>query len=66
MKNLPIASDLILWEWNLTESYKSGMWYLLWTFVFGWKVKKTRDAIRITVEVQNNSKAEIQKVQTIP
>jgi hypothetical protein len=57
-----MASNLILWEWNLTESYKSGKWYFLWAFVFGWKV--TRDAIRITVEVQNNSK--IQKAQSIP
>jgi hypothetical protein len=56
-----MASDLILWEWNLIESYKSGMWYLLWAFVFGWKVTWTRDAIQITVEVQSNSKAEIQK-----
>jgi hypothetical protein len=61
VKNLPMASDLILWEWNLIESYKSGMWYLLWAFVFGWKVTWTRDAIQITVEVQSNSKAEIQK-----
>jgi hypothetical protein len=34
-------------------------------FVFGCKVTKTRDAIRITVEVQSNSKAKIQKAQTI-
>jgi hypothetical protein len=61
-----MASDLILWEWNLIESYKSGMWYLLWAFVFGWKVTWTRDAIQIIVEVQSNSKVEIQKAQTIP
>jgi hypothetical protein len=54
-----MASDLILWEWNLIESYKSGMWYPLWASVFGWKVTWTRDAIQITVEVQSNSKAEI-------
>jgi hypothetical protein len=66
VKNLPMVSDLILWKWNLTESYKSGMWYPLWAFVCGWKVTWTRDAIQITVEVQNNSKAEIQKAQTIP
>jgi hypothetical protein len=54
-----MASDLILREWNLTESYKSGMWYPLWASVFGWKVTWTRDAIQITVEVQSNSKAEI-------
>jgi hypothetical protein len=65
MKNLPKASDLILWEWNLIESYKNGMWYPIWAFVFGWKVTKTRDAIRIAMEVQINSKAEIQKAQTI-
>jgi hypothetical protein len=64
--NLPMASNLILWEWNLIESYKSGMWYLLWAYVFGWKVTWTRDGIQITVEVQSNSKVEIQKVQTIP
>jgi hypothetical protein len=61
-----MASDLILRKWNLIESYKSGMWYLLWASVFGWKVTWTRDAIQITVEVQSNSKAEIQKAQTIP
>jgi hypothetical protein len=33
--------------------------------VFGWKVTKTRDVIRITMEVQRKSKAEIQKAQTI-
>jgi hypothetical protein len=60
-----MASDLILWEWNLIESYKRGMWYPLQAFVYGWKVTWTRDAIQITVEVQNNSQAEIQKAQTI-
>jgi hypothetical protein len=34
--------------------------------IFGWKVIKTRDVIRVIVEVQNNSKVEIQKAQTIP
>ena len=41
------------------ELYKSRMWYSLWAFVFGWKVTKTRDAIRASMEVQSNSKAEI-------
>jgi hypothetical protein len=50
-----MASDLILWEWNLTESYKSGMWYPLWASIFDWKVTWTRDAIQIIVEVQSNS-----------
>jgi hypothetical protein len=59
VKNLLVAIDFILWEWYIIKSYKSGMWYPLWTFVFGWKVTKTRDAIRIAVEVQSNSKAEI-------
>jgi hypothetical protein len=59
MKNLNVDSNLILWEWYATKSYKSGMWYPVWTFVFGWKVTKTKDAIRIIVEVQSNSKAEI-------
>jgi hypothetical protein len=66
VKNLPMASDLILWEWNLIESYKSGMWYPLWASVFGWKVTWTKDAIQTTMEVQSNSKIEIQKAQTIP
>jgi hypothetical protein len=61
-----MASDLILWKWNLTKNYKSEMWYPLWGFVFGWKVTWTRDAIQIIVEVQSNSKVEIQKAQTIP
>jgi hypothetical protein len=61
-----MASDLILWEWNLIESYKSGMWYLLWASLFGWKVTWIRDVLQITVEVQNNSKVEIQNAQTIP
>jgi hypothetical protein len=60
-----MAFDLILWKWNLTESYKRGMWYPLRAFVCGWKVTWTRDAIQITVEVQNNSQAEIQKGQTM-
>jgi hypothetical protein len=38
---------------------------VLRAFVFGWKVTKTRDVIRITMEVQNNSKAEIREAQTI-
>jgi hypothetical protein len=41
------------------------MWYPLWASLFGWKVTWTRDAIQITVEVQSNSQAEIQKAQTI-
>jgi thymidine phosphorylase len=61
VKNLLVAFDLILWEWYATKSYKSGMWYLLWASVFGWKVTKTRDAIRITVKVQSNSKVESSK-----
>jgi hypothetical protein len=61
-----MVSVLILWEWNSTESYNSKMWYPLWASVFGWKVTKTRDAIRITMEVQSNSKAEVQKAQTNP
>jgi hypothetical protein len=66
VKNLTMAFDLILWKWNLTESYKRGMWYPLWAFVCGWKVTWTRDAIQITMELQSNSKAEIQKAQIIP
>jgi hypothetical protein len=61
VKNLPMAFDLILWEWNLIKSYKKGMSYPLWAFVCGWKVIWTRDTIQITVEVQRNSQAEIQK-----
>jgi hypothetical protein len=34
--------------------------------IFGWKVTKIKDAIIIIVEVQSNSKVEIQKAQTIP
>jgi hypothetical protein len=64
MKNLSKASDLFLWKWNSIESYKSGMWYPIWASVFDWRVTNTRDAIGIAVEVQSNSKAEIQKAQT--
>jgi hypothetical protein len=60
-----MASDLILWKWNLTENYKKRMWYPLLAFVCGWKVTWTRDVIQITVEVQRNSQAEIQKGQTM-
>jgi hypothetical protein len=42
------------------------MWYPLWASVFGWKMTWTRDVIQIIVEVQNNSKVEIQKAQTKP
>ena len=41
------------------------MWYPLWASLFGWKVIWTKDAIQITIEVQSNSQAEIQKAQTI-
>jgi hypothetical protein len=60
-----MASDLILWKWNLTKSYKKGMWYPLQAFVCGLKVTWTRDAIQIIMEVQSNSQAEIQKGQTM-
>ena len=39
-------------EWNVV---------VLWACVFGCKVIKSRDVIRITVKVESNSKAKIQK-----
>ena len=63
VKNLQMAFDLILWDWNFTESYKSGMWFLLWTFVLGWKVTWTRDAIQIIEEVQSTLRLKFRKLK---
>jgi hypothetical protein len=30
-----MAYEFIPWEWYAIKSYKSGMWYPLWAFVFG-------------------------------